>query len=315
MRLPMLLCACLALAACSESSSNEVLDPTSSSSSSGSSSTSTSTDQDNTDPPKTQNDPPPSTQPPTDDPPTTKPPVTTSSQATAADCDSFAATYCAKADTCGAFVTKLVGTDCADRVASVCKAQIAAPGTGMTTASITACGSAYTAAVTCSDAFGAAQLSACATFGSLSLNAQCAFGHQCASGYCTGTPKNECGICATAPPMATTTFVGVGESCVLGGAGPHCNSNFGLWCDTATKTCEEIPIVGLGESCGYVGGDIVVCGPGGTCKSSTGGGGTCVAQKALGAVCTAASGYEECTYGAACISGTCAYPTAAAICK
>jgi hypothetical protein len=305
--------ACLALVACSGSSSSDVLGPNGSPSSSSSSSGSTSTDRSDTTPP--DEDLPPSTNPPKDDPPPTKPPVTTSPPATAAECDSFAATYCAKADACDALLSKLLSTDCTDRVANICKARLAAPGTGFTSANLTACGNAYGAAATCADAFGAAQIAACSMKGSLALNAKCAFADQCASGFCTGTQDNACGTCATAPAMTSTTYVGLGESCDFGGGGPQCNSNLGLWCDSSTKKCEAMTFVGLGQDCGFIGSDLVMCGPGGTCKWGTGGTGTCLAQKAIGASCTAASGYEECTFGSACIGGTCAYPTAAAICK
>lgn len=306
--------ASLLVVACSGSSSSDVLGPAgASSSSSGGAGTETTTTP--TEPPADPEDPtdPPNGDPPKDDPPR-KPPVT-APPATAADCDSFAAKYCAKADTCDALLTKLLGTDCTDRVANVCKGHLAAPGTGFTTAALTACGNAYATNATCDDAFGSAQATACSMKGSLPTGATCAFGEQCVTGYCTGTADNTCGKCATAPGAPTTPSANLGESCDLGGAGPHCNSNFGLWCDSVTKKCEEMPLVGLGQTCGFVGDDLVLCGPGGTCKWGTSGVGTCVAQKPIGAVCTAASGYEECAFGTACIGGKCAYPTAAAICK
>lgn len=312
--------AVLALVGCSGSAASDVLGPNGSPSSSSSSSGSTSTDRDDTSPSTSSSDPgdPPSTDPPDDDPskpPPSKPPPTTSPPATAADCDAFATTYCTKADACDALLSTLLSTDCADRVANICKAHLLAPGTGFTTAALTACANAYGAAASCADAFAPGQPSACAMKGSLALNAKCAFDDQCASGYCTGTQDNECGVCATAPAMPTAAVAGLGESCDYGSAGPQCNSNLGLWCDGPTKKCEEIALVGLGEACGFVGDDLVMCGPGGTCKWGTTGSGTCLAQKAIGAACTAASGYEECAFGAMCLGGQCAYPTAAAICK
>lgn len=258
----------------------------------------------------------PPTAPPKDDdpPPNTKPP-TSGPPASAADCDSFAAKYCAKADTCNALVSKLLDADCTDRVATMCKAHIAAPGTGFTTAALTTCAGIYGAGTACEDAFGAAQLTACDIKGSLPLNAACAFADQCASGHCMGTANNTCGTCATRPPMATNAYAGPGEACDIGGAGAQCNAALGLWCDPGTKQCEEIGLAGLGQGCGLIGDDLVLCGPGGTCAWGGGGSGTCVVPKAIGASCTAASGYEECAFGSVCLAGKCAVPTAAAICK
>jgi hypothetical protein len=303
----------LLLGACSGSSSSDVLGPAGPSSSSSSGGAGTGTTTTPTDPvdPSGPDDP---SDPPQDDPPQAKPPVTTSPPATAADCDAFAAKYCAKAEACDALLSMVLGLDCADRIANVCKGHLSAPGTGFTTAALATCGNAYAAAAACDDAFGSAQVAACSFKGTLPANGVCAFGEQCASGYCTGTADNTCGKCATAPAAPATTLAKLGESCDLGGSGPRCNSQLGLWCDSGTKKCEAIAIAGLGESCGLVGDDLVMCGPGGTCKWGSGTG-TCLAQKALGASCTAASGYEECTFGSTCLGGKCAYPTAAAICK
>jgi hypothetical protein len=306
--------ASLLLLACSGSSSNDVLAPAPA--------TSSTVDKNDPDPaPPSQSgqptDAPPTNTPPpkNDDPPETKPPTTTAPPATAAECDAFATKFCTKAETCGGLLTTMLGTDCSDRVGNMCKAHLAAPGTGFTSAALTACGNAYGTATTCADAFGATQAAACDIKGSLPLNAKCAFADQCASGYCTGTEKNECGVCATAPSYPTPTYAGLGEACDYGGSGAKCNTSLGHWCDSSTKKCEEITFAALGQSCGFIGSDMVLCAAGGTCKWNSGGTGACVAEKAIGASCTAASGYEECTFGTTCIAGTCAYPTAAAICK
>jgi hypothetical protein len=302
----------LLLVACSGSSSSDVLGPPG-----GSTQTNAPNEpNENTSSTTTPNDPSTPGDPPPDDPPnTTKPPTTTSPPATAADCDAFATKFCPKAETCNHLVSKLLGTDCADRVANMCKAHIAAPGTGFTTAALTACGNAYST-LTCDQAFGAVQPTACNFKGTLALNASCAFGDQCATGYCTGTAENECGKCAASPAAPTTTaLAGLGDSCDNAGqSAPRCNSSLGLWCDSGTKKCAEIALAGLGQACGFVGEDLVMCAQGGTCNWGNGSG-SCVAQKAIGAACSTTSGYEECTFGTACIGGKCAYPTAAAICK
>jgi hypothetical protein len=308
--------ACLAIVGCSGSSSNDVLGPNGSP---ASSSTSSDTNQ-TTPPPKNDPNAPgdpnnPSTDDPTEPTQPTKPPTTTSPPpATAAECDAFAAKFCAKASACDSLLAKIVGTDCSDRMSNMCKAHLSAPGTGFTSAALTACGNVYGSTTTCEDAFGAAQASACSIKGSLALNAKCAFADQCASGYCTGTAENECGVCATPPSYPTPTYAGFGEACDPVGSGAKCNTALGHWCDSGTKTCEEIGLAAIGEPCGFVDTDMVMCSAGGTCKWDSGTG-TCVAEKAIGASCTAASGYEECTIGATCIAGKCAYPTAAAICK
>lgn len=296
---------------CSGSSSSDVLGPSSSSSSSGG----TSTSKDDTTPPE-PSAPGDSTDPAKDDPAdTTKPPTTSSPPATAAECDAFAAKFCPKADACNHLVSKLLGADCADRVAGICKARLSAPGTGFTSAALTACGNAYST-MTCDQAFGAVQPAACNFKGTLASNTECAFADQCASGYCSGGGDNECGKCAPNPVKPPVALAELGEDCDNAGqAAPQCNTSRGLWCDSGTKKCADIALAGIGQSCGFVGDDLVMCGPGGTCNYGSSGSGTCVAQKAIGASCSAASGYEECAFGTTCLGGKCVYPTAAAICQ
>lgn len=305
--------ASLLLLACSGSSSSDVLGPggASSSSSSGSSSgssgstTTTTTPTDPGDPPPTD----------TSEPPVTPPPVT-SPPATPADCDVFAAKFCPKADACHHVVAKMLGTDCESRVAGICKSRLSAPGTGFTQAALASCGIAY-ATMTCDQAFGAVQPAACNFKGTLPLNSECAFDDQCASGACAGNDDDECGTCAAKPTTPPAKPLGkLGDACDNSGqSAPACNTSLGLWCGASTNTCVEMKFVALGEACGFVGNELVMCAQGGTCKYGAGGSGTCVAQKPIGASCTSASGYEECAFGTSCIGGKCAYPTAAAICQ
>lgn len=235
--------------------------------------------------------------------------------ATDADCDAFAATYCAKASACDAFTWTAMGSACTERIASVCKARAAAPGTGVTTASLATCGATYGSATSCYDAFATWQGEPCPVTGSLALDADCTFHEQCDTGYCTGTNDHECGKCAALPTPQNVPTAELGEACTLGGAGPQCNIGLGQWCQLAANTCTEVVFADLAEECGFVGDDLVLCKPGAVCKMGGSSGTWCIKEKSLGDACTPASGYEVCAYGMTCLEGTCAYPTAAAICK
>lgn len=237
-----------------------------------------------------------------DPPATTAPPAT----ATAADCKAWATAYCAKAGACGHLAAKIMGAACEARMTGACEAHVSAPGSGYTKQALATCTSALPT-MTCSEG--------CAFVGTLPLGADCAFDDQCASAACDASGV-KCGECVVAPKAAPAPKAGLGEVCDEGGkTAPDCDAQIGLWCDGVTKRCAEIPTAALGGSCGYLGGMIVMCASGGTCKPGTTGSGTCVAEKALGEACTGGAGYDECAFGTKCIAGTCAYRTAAAICK
>lgn len=233
--------------------------------------------------------------------------------ATAADCDAIASSYCTKLSACNYVAAKLFGTACESRMSSWCKARAAAPSTGLTSAGAQVCASALTT-LTCDVAFGGSQPVACSFKGGLALNAQCAFDEQCATGNCSAT-ETSCGKCVAAePPKTPKVTVGLGETCDNSGTtAPQCNSALGLWCDS-TKKCAAMPLVGVGQACGFVGQDLVLCEAGGSCRWGSNGSGICVTEIAEGGACNATN-KGECAVGTTCVNGACGYATAAALCK
>lgn len=239
-------------------------------------------------------------------------PVVLGPPATPADCDAFGTTVCQKLTTCNHIAGQMLGAACAERYASMCKARITAPSTGFTQTALTTCGQAFVSA-TCDAAFGNAPLPACAFKGGLALNAQCAFDEQCASGECSAS-STSCGKCVAAttkPPSAPEADLG--QTCDNAGkTAPRCNSGKGLWCDATSKTCAPIPLVAIGQACGFVGESLVMCSAGGRCDYGANGAGTCVAEVPVGGTCTKT---DECAVVTTCFGGKCGYPTASDICK
>lgn len=307
MKTSFLLLASLLVAACSGSSSSDVLAPDTSTQKNDPTESTTSN-------PPTSNPPTKSEDPKKEDPKKDDPPVTTSPPATPSDCDAFAAKFCPKATACNHLVSKLLGTECVDRIAGICKAHLGSPGTGFTQTALTACATAYTT-MTCDEAFGDVQPAACNFKGTLTTNTACAFDDQCASGSCAGNDNDSCGTCQPKVTTSNAPKAKLGETCDNSGqSAPQCNTALGLWCD-ASKKCADIPLASLGQACGFVGQDLVLCNAGLACKYGSAGSGTCIATKPLGTACTKPNGFDDCTFGTSCIAGTCAYPTAAAICK
>lgn len=193
-------------------------------------------------------------------------------------------------------------------MSSWCKARAAAPSTGLTSAGAQACAGALTT-LTCDQAFGANQPAMCSFKGGLALNAQCAFDEQCSTGNCSAT-ESSCGKCIAAePPKVAKPTAGLGEACDT----VACNGALGLFCDS-TKKCAVMPLVGVGQACGFVGQELVLCEAGGSCRWGTTGSGTCVTEIAEGGACNATN-KGECAVGTTCVNGACGYATAAALCK
>jgi hypothetical protein len=231
-----------------------------------------------------------------------------SGPSTKPDCKAYASAYCTKANACGHLVATILGGACETRMAAVCETHVAAPGTGYSPTALAACSNAF-ASSGCD-----LEPAACAMKGALPLEAACAFDDQCVTGACSAT-STTCGKCVVATKTTASPKAGLGETCDDSAkTAPACNGMLGLTCDSKTKACVEIPTAALGEPCGWF-GMIVMCASGGTCKPGTTGSGTCVAEKGIGDLCSGSSGYDECTFGTACIAGGCAFPTAAAICK
>jgi hypothetical protein len=239
-------------------------------------------------------------------------PIDVGPPASPADCDAFGATVCAKLDACDHIAAEMLGAACTERYAGMCNARSSAPSTGFTTTNLAACEQAFVSA-TCDAVFGGAPPTACSFKGGLALDAPCAFDEQCASGECSAT-TNDCGKCIAATPKAPSLpEAGLGEPCsATGNTAPRCNSGFGLVCDAKTSTCTTIPLVAIGQACGFVDGSIVMCKAGGRCASTSSGAGTCVAETPVGGACTKD---EQCPFVTSCVAGTCGYATASDICK
>lgn len=231
--------------------------------------------------------------------------------ATPADCDQFGAVVCQKLTTCNAFAGQLLGSACAERYASLCKARISAPSSGWTQTGLNACRQAF-ATATCDVAFGDTPPPACELKGGLALGAACAFDEQCASGECSAD-SDSCGQCiAKKPPSTKPPTADLGETCDNAGqTAPRCDSLKGLWCD-ATKKCAPIPLAAVGQACGFLADSLVMCAGGGRCAYGANGQGTCVAEVPVGGSCTKT---EECAITSTCFGGKCGYPTAADLCK
>lgn len=217
---------------------------------------------------------------------------------TAAECDAFAAKYCAKGVSCGAADVTMLGASCEKHVAAQCNAQGAAPGSGLTSSALVWCEDWFESTVACNDGFpGPYRL--CNVLGTLPIDADCVFHAQCASGYCE-SGVNSCGTCAPAPNNWNVYHQELGNGCDSNQS--QCNYALSLWCGFSSKTCVPIQYASAGEACLFINSnDLAFCEPGLTCKTTSSSSvGVCVAAKAL---------------GAACIDGVCAYPTAAALCK
>jgi hypothetical protein len=238
------------------------------------------------------------------------------------ECDAFAVKYCAKAETCNALDARMYGASCTDRIANICKAQISAPGSGLTSKALAWCGDRYAASATCDAAFSTFDDAPCPVAGSRAIEEDCVFDVQCASGYCGGvndTALRACGRCAPAPASPKAPFAGLGEACKYDAdnEGPGCNTSLGHWCNIYKNECEEISFASEGGTCGYMSsGGLVLCEPGSACSwgEFDSGGSWCVPEQSAGEACVAGSRDEQCAAGMSCIDRTCAYVTYAGIC-
>src|SRR5262249_43518878 len=105
------------------------------------------------------------------------------------------------------------------------------------------------------------------------------------------------GTCAPAQPA--------GASCPTGG---ECDIAQGAICEPTTHKCVMVTFAGAGQACGLVGGAIVGCKGGGTCKVTAGmTQGTCQPAAADGAACDVTNG-PHCLPPATCDKGLCRLP-------
>lgn len=235
--------------------------------------------------------------------------------ATAAECDALGTVFCQKLFACNIVAGQMLGSACADRYASSCKARITAPSTGLTQTALATCQQAFTAA-TCDAAFGSTPPPGCDFKGGLAIDAQCAFDEQCASGDCSAT-STSCGKCVAAtlkPPPPPPPQANLGETCDGAGvSAPRCNNAKGLSCDS-TKKCAAIELAAIGQPCGFVGESLakVECLAGGRCAYGAKNSGSCTAEVPVGGACAKA---EECAFATTCFGGKCGFPTASDLCQ
>jgi hypothetical protein len=141
----------------------------------------------------------------------------------------------------------------------------------------------------------------------------------CSGGKCVvrGTAGAACS--ATAPCVQPYRCSGkVCTKPLAGGAActpteDACDILNGFFCNPQSNVCAEAQIAEPGGACGFVGGNLVLCAKGVTCKTGAGGTGTCSAVAADGAPCNDANG-PTCTAPARCTNGVCTLPDPAA-CK
>jgi hypothetical protein len=186
---------------------------------------------------------------------------------------------------------------CAIAAGSACGVCAALPQAGDSCAQLTTCG----AGLSCNSAS-----SACATF-ALS-GSSCALGQPCVSGNaCEGASASVSGTC----DLSAETL---GTTCNPSGGG--CDSTQGLSCNSQSKQCVALQLVGAGQPCGTVNDEGASCTNGGKCLGETTTPGTCTATAAVGAACDLSAG-PGCISPSRCIvardagtAGTCLIPDA-----
>lgn len=245
-------------------------------------------------------------------------------------CSSQAKALCEKTDDCSRPTLQYAYGDlktCIERVTIDCEADVAAPGSNTTPADLKACASAL-AKESCEDWAQAGRRPACSVPGSRADGEPCGTDTQCQSTRCAIEPGATCGTCmplmGEGEPCTDVAACGSGLLCAggvcmtpqdpapplaLGEAcdplADQCDRLQLQICYPQTNVCTQIPIAGLGETCGLVNGsDYVSCSLNLTCTGGFSEAGTCVAKAADGESCVSAS----CVSPAQCINEICAVP-------
>jgi hypothetical protein len=188
-------------------------------------------------------------------------------------CDSFTA-YCRKLNECASALVKIgysTVEECSKRFALSCKDAVKASGSGLTAATITACGAALPGA-TCEDVI-YRKVTACNIKGTVGNGMACGTNEQCATGYCAQSDQ-ACGVCSASVGAGSTCMVtddcepglvcSDDAHCVVpAAAGSICNDNqpckYGLYCRNGScangasapgATCEPL----LASSCNVLKG-------------------------------------------------------------
>jgi hypothetical protein len=204
------------------------------------------------------------------------------------DCGSFASAVCSKLASCFPFgleVSYGTTTECTSRFTLLCQNGMQEPGVTMSSAWISKCTTAYSAAGC--DVVGGGTPSECLPSPGTFANGQaCGDDAQCQSLFCNKPSGASCGACATAPKAgdACTASCGVGLNCTNGHCvAPTTPGALGAQC-SATAKC----------------GTALTC-FNGTCATPTAGGQACDQTKPA---CDAAQGYT-------CMGGVCSQVKAA----
>jgi hypothetical protein len=180
-------------------------------------------------------------------------------------CEDGASAYCTELATCSQIaIPSDYGdrTTCTARRTQSCVNALAAPGTGMTPATIETCVAAYST-WSCADFINGVPPAACRPQpGTGASGASCAFDAQCQSAFCSIPRGGECGQCANAPALGT--------SCA---DLAHCPS--GLFCTKNSQVCTTHAT--SGGACD----DDTTCGYGFRCVGAD-------ATKDIEGICTAA---------------------------
>jgi hypothetical protein len=151
-------------------------------------------------------------------------------------CMAAGTSLCMKLNTCFPFLVETSYGDlmrCRNRYAIQCVAQLAAPGSGVSSSYVQSCDAAI-AAGSCTALLDGVLPSACAPvpMGQLAAGAACGESSQCAGGDCRKPTGSYCGTC--------TTLAAAGASCASADCAP------GLAC-TSNMMCT--PLAALGATC------------------------------------------------------------------
>jgi hypothetical protein len=138
--------------------------------------------------------------------------------AIAAACGALAAAQCENLSACAPFILEVqFGTKarCIERRVLSCHAQAAAPSSGATAASISACATGLMG-ISCYHAAHGPLPAACTPVGALPSDAPCGFGTQCASGSCRLASGTACSVCGPAAVAEGGPCTSVGFECAYG---------------------------------------------------------------------------------------------------
>lgn len=222
----------------------------------------------------------------------------------AGGCGPSPATPSASSSACGDYFDAIYSSGCQPnfpalelardrgRFLTLCDAELALPGVGVSSAQLESCAKALASAGICIG--GTSSLpSECQNFdsGTQASGAACFTGSQCESGNCNTSPPD--GGAATSACGFCTIPLAVGQSC---GMTSNANCGMGSVCSGTTATCQVVVYGDVGATCGT---DAALCSDGLYCDLTTM---QCASAKPAGSACTMTAG--ECASPLVCLATT-----------